>query len=103
MEMTLKLMLDRLKPFEVIVQGLDRREEIGRGKFGMIYKVTVNGRVCAANIPYLAVYKISSLGFDRRTIRIATQFLEECCHASKLKHPNIVEFIGVGLNPIAVV
>ena len=80
-----------------ILEGLDQRLEKGRGAFGAVYEVKLNGTPCIAK----GLHEIL-LGLggnlqveetDKQAIR--QKFFNECVLLSKLKHPNIVQFLGV--------
>ena len=79
------------------LEGLDQRREIGRGSFGAVYEVKMNGLPCIAkglhdillghrrNLPVRET--------DMEVIR--AKFHKECALLGNLKHPNIVQFLGV--------
>ena len=60
-------------------------KELGRGSYGTVFQVDVNGTLCAAKEmhPILASDKCKHY------------FLTECVHSSQLLHPNLVQFIGI--------
>ena len=67
---------------------------IGAGAYGSVEEVTVSGAVCAAK-------KIHDIFQDRSEIpaaeieKASTQFVKECQLMSTLRHPHIVQFLGV--------
>ena len=79
------------------LEGLDQRREIGRGSFGAVYEVKMNGLLCIAkglhgillghggNLPIREAEKEA----------IMAKFHNECALLGNLKHPNIVQFLGV--------
>ncbi|KAL5505728.1 hypothetical protein EMCRGX_G007209 [Ephydatia muelleri] len=79
------------------LEGLDRRLEIGHGSFGAVYEVKLNGLPCIAKglheilLGLRENYQVAET--DIQAIR--QRFLNECILLSKLKHPNIVQFLGV--------
>ena len=79
------------------LEGLDQRIEIGRGAYGAVYEVKLNGLPCIAKGLHQILLGIG--GYERvgkkevETIR--AKFLQECSLLSKLKHPNIVQFLGI--------
>ena len=72
--------------------------KIGAGAYGSVEEVAVPGAICAAK-------KIHDIFLDRSEIppaeiRSATaQFVRECQLMSTLRHPNIVQFLGVCFLP----
>ncbi|KAL5505761.1 hypothetical protein EMCRGX_G007255 [Ephydatia muelleri] len=79
------------------LEGLDQRIEKGRGSFGAVYKVKLNGLPCIAKGLHEILlglgenYQVAET--DIQAIR--QKFLIECVLLSKLKHPNIVQFLGI--------
>lgn len=65
--------------------------ELGRGAYGVVVEVDVNGLPCAAK-------KLHKLLFDQgqeaRTA-IASRYALECLQHSRQRHPNIVQLLGV--------
>ena len=71
---------------------------IGAGAYGSVEEVQIPGAVCAAK-------KIHDIFQDRSQIPVAeirkasTQFAKECQLMSTLRHPHIVQFLGVCFLP----
>ena len=71
---------------------------IGAGAYGSVEEVAVPGAVCAAK-------KIQEVFLDRSEIpateirKSAAQFVRECQLMSTLRHPNVVQFLGVCFFP----
>ena len=84
--------VDELAPFVLTnVKGLKGgSEEAGHGAYGVIYNVTVNGLPYVAKRLHKALVKQVCKSED-----IKKKFRSECITLSRLKHPNIVHFIGV--------
>ena len=79
------------------VEGLDKRREKGRGCYGAVYQVEFNGVPCIAKrLHDILVGRgqeepVSAV--DRRAA--ISRFREECVLLSGLRHPNIVQMLGV--------
>ena len=71
---------------------------IGAGAYGSVEEVAVPGAICAAK-------KMHEVFLDRSEIpatvirKAAVQFVRECQLMSTLRHPNIVQFLGVCFLP----
>ena len=66
---------------------------IGAGAYGSVEEVAVPGAVCAAK-------KIHDFFLNAAQVpKAATQFVRECQLMSTLRHPNIVQFLGVCFFP----
>ena len=71
---------------------------IGAGAYGSVEEVAIPGAICAAK-------KIHDIFLDRSEIpaaeirRATDQFVRECQLMSTLRHPNIVQFMGVTFFP----
>ncbi len=75
----------------VQVDGLDLREPLGSaGAYARVFKVTVNGRKCAAKKLYNKL-----LGNTEFLGELVSRFRNECRLLSALDHPNVVSFVGV--------
>ena len=84
---------DDLTPFVLEnVKGLDSGEKKGSGAYGAVYEVTVNGITCIAKrLHDILVTKVS----PRERASVQRKFIAECVLLSKLRHPNVVHFVGV--------
>ena len=81
--------MERVDLKRYTLQGVEETgEELGRGSYAVVSKVTVNGLSCAAKQLHQALY-------DHGVGYAAKRFLEECALLSRLRHPNIVQFLGV--------
>ena len=79
------------------LEGLDQRIEIGRGAYGVVYEVKLNGLPCIAKGLHqilLGMGEYERVG-KKEVETIRAKFLQECSLLSKLKHPNIVQFLGI--------
>ena len=89
-----KATVDELAPFILRdVEGLESGEKKGAGAYGAVFEVTVRGVPCIAK-------RLHDILVDQEVSRrertaLQERFHQECVILSKLKHPNIVHFVGV--------
>ena len=67
-------------------------KELGRGAYGKVFTVRYHETVCAAKEIHSLLVE-SATPEEKREIK--NSFLRECYNCSVLRHPNIVEFIGL--------
>ena len=71
---------------------IPQNKELGRGAYGKVFTVNHMGLPCAAK-------KIHSLLLDGVSLEekkaIKDGFIRECFHSSLIRHPHIVQFMGV--------
>ncbi len=86
-----------LKPF-IIKDRLQEKQDpkntegLPAGSYGFIYEVKVGDMLCVAKKPHTALLtNVSEAGKKA----VVENFKKECLVLSKLRHPNIVPFIGV--------
>ena len=66
--------------------------ELGRGAYGKVYAVKYCQTVCAAKEIHSILIEDVGETERRRTIE---SFLRECRQCSMLRHPNIIQFLGI--------
>ena len=67
-------------------------EEIGRGAYGRVFKIYYFGTLCAAK----EIHTILLENVSRQELeRTKTTYLHECRQCCALRHPNIVQFLGL--------
>ena len=67
-------------------------KELGRGAYGKVYAVSYCQTVCAAKEIHSIL--IENVGEAERRLTIDS-FLRECRQCSMLRHPNVIQFLGV--------
>jgi len=68
------------------------RDELGRGDYGRVYVVKYSQTTCAAKeIHSILVEGVGQVQMQR-TIE---SFMRECLQCSTLRHPNVIQFLGV--------
>ena len=85
--------------FEGLERGLElkgilelNREELGRGAYGRVYVVKYCETVCAAKEIHSNLVEGVGQVQMQRTIE---SFMRECQQCSTLRHPNVIQFLGV--------
>ena len=69
-----------------------QNKELGHGAYGKVFAVDYVGLPCAAKeIHSLLLHGVSAE--DKKAIKDG--FIRECYHSSLIRHPNIVQFMGV--------
>ena len=68
-------------------------EKLGRGSYGNVFTVKYGGKVCAAKKIHSIFTDEDVSATDRQAIK--EEFIRECLCCSSIRHPNIVEFLGV--------
>lgn len=63
--------------------------ELGMGSYGRVVELKVNGAKCAGKKLYREAFQSS------QSSKILEQFADECIRLSTLRHPNIVQFLGL--------
>ena len=66
---------------------------LGSGAFGIVEELSVGGTICAGKMLHTILLNELNEGADK----IIKRFVSECRLMSKLRHPNIVQFMGLCL------
>ena len=89
--MSSKQISDQLRDL-TLEEVIPQNKELGRGAYGKVFMVNYLGLPCAAK-------EIHSLLLDGVSVeekkKIKDGFLRECYHSSLIRHPNIVQFVGI--------
>ena len=84
-----------------VLQGvLPTEHQLGAGAYGRVFEVEYAGTTCAAKEIHPIFFRVAR---QDELNRIKGNFLRECRIWSTLRHPNIVQFIGMyyrDLNPV---
>ena len=67
-------------------------DEIGRGAYGRVFAVNYEGTICAAKEVHTLLLEMSQ---DEALHKIKSDFLSECQIWSTLRHPCVVQFLGM--------
>ena len=90
--------MESIQPFKI---KLERSNEkvlpLGAGAYGKVYGISYNGAPCIAKSLHniLMGRELYEPVPSEQTKSLFTKFVQECHLHSKLRHPNIVQFIGV--------
>ena len=74
---------------------IDTDRVLGNGSFGMVCRAKCGQLSCAAKL----LHDILVQPNDHSYNKVYRQFQEECELLSKLKHPNIVQYLGTDIDP----
>ena len=77
------------------LEGLEEGVRQGSGSFGSVYKVRVNGMPCIAKRLHDILGHRQTAPGSATTASIRERFRNECLLLSRIRHPNIVQFLGV--------
>ena len=69
-------------------------EKIGKGSYGNVEEVAIPGAVCAAKTIHNVFQDPDQVPL-RSIKKVASEFVSECLLLSTLRHPHIVQFLGV--------
>jgi len=79
---------------DLVLRGVSKLhlKELGRGAYGRVYSVKHCGTICAAKEIHSVL--IDEVG-DLEMQRTVESFMRECRQCSILRHPNVIQFLGV--------
>ena len=86
--------MDALQRF-VIPNARPTGVPLGKGSYGSVEEVEANGIICAGKIIYEILIERENVGAEG----IARKYVEECQLMSDLRHPHLVQFLGVCFLP----
>ena len=80
----------KLRPF-VLSNVTPTGKMLGEGSYGFVEELNMNGLVCAGKRIYEMLIEAENEGADR----MVEKYYDECQLLSSLRHPNIVQFLGI--------
>ena len=87
----------RAEYFIQLDEPIDPNKRIGAGSYGAIYEVKLNGAFCIAKRLHdiLTGSRGEARVSDQELRAIIDKFRNECFLLSKMRHPNVVQFLGI--------
>ena len=87
-------MIKTLRSLTLVDKNLDytNSKELGRGAYGKVFTVKYGGQLFAAKEIHANLLNSAN---KKEKDQVIKNFLQECHHCVNLRHPNIVQFIGV--------
>ena len=85
-----------LEPY--LLKGVRQTAEckrLGNGSFGVVNELYVQGTLCAVKQLHTSLLDPRTQGVDR----VISRFVEECRIMTSVRHPNIVQFLGLHIFP----
>ena len=82
---------DRAFRFENVSIFKDEDSQLGVGSYGAVYKAKCDQLPCAAKILHPVLFQTNDPG----SRKILERFEQECGFLSSIRHPNIVQYLGV--------
>ena len=82
---------DRAFRFENVAIFKDEDSQLGVGSYGAVYKAKCDQLPCAAKILHPVLFQTNDPGSQK----ILERFEQECGFLSSIRHPNIVQYLGV--------
>ena len=65
---------------------------LGNGSYGKVYEVDYSGKLCAAKEIHSLLFQLAT---REGAAKLKDDFLRECHLWSTLRHPNVVQFLGI--------
>ena len=74
---------------------IDKNQPLGHGSYGAVYKAKCDKLPCAAKVLHPTILDPRDPGSDR----IMQRFQQECAFLSSIRHPYIVQYLGMTRDP----
>ena len=87
----------RAEYFIELDEPIDPKKRVGAGAYGAVYEVKLNGASCIAKRLHdiLTGSRGEARVSDQEWRAIVDKFRNECSLLSKMRHPNVVQFLGI--------
>ena len=76
---------------------IDKSQPLGHGSYGAVYKAKCDQLPCAAKVLHPTIVDLSN--HDPGVVRIMDKFSQECALLESIRHPNIVQYLAMTLDP----
>ena len=76
---------------------IDKSQPLGHGSYGAVYKAKCDQLPCAAKVLHLTIVDPSN--HDLGAVKIMDRFSQECALLESIRHPNIVQYLAMTLDP----
>ena len=74
---------------------IDKSQPLGHGSYGAVYKAKCDQLPCAAKVLHPTILD----PLDPGTGTIVDRFRRECSFLESIRHPNIVQYLGMSTDP----
>ena len=76
---------------------IDKSQTLGHGSYGAVYKAKCDQLPCAAKVLHPTIVDPSN--HDPGAVRIMDRFSQECALLESIRHPNIVQYLAMAVDP----
>ena len=74
---------------------INKSQPLGHGSYGAVYKAKCDQLPCAAKVLHATILDPADPGADK----IMNRFRQECAFLENIRHPNIVQYMGMSMDP----
>ena len=74
---------------------IDKSQPLGHGSYGAVYKAKCDQLPCAAKVLHSTILDPTDTGVGK----IMNRFWQECAFLESIRHPNIVQYLGMNMDP----
>ena len=74
---------------------INKSQPLGHGSYGAVYKAKCDQLPCAAKVLHPTILDPADPGAGK----IMERFQQECAFLERIRHPNIVQYLGVAMDP----
>ena len=74
---------------------IDKSQPLGHGSYGAVYKAKCDQLPCAAKVLHPTILDPTDPGAGK----VINRFRQECAFLENIRHPNIVQYLGMNMDP----